>query len=83
MGGLIAQGRTLLTKWDTVYLDTFLFQFHEEQDENRPHPDGYWKLNQLCIAQRASSWNRKRKRQDGQGREYPEGQLGFEVHGGS
>jgi hypothetical protein len=31
---------------------TALFQFHEEQDENCPHPNGYWKLRRLCISQK-------------------------------
>jgi hypothetical protein len=40
----------------------FLFQFHEEQNEDRPHPNSNRKLNQLRVSQRTSSWNRKRKR---------------------
>jgi hypothetical protein len=60
----------------------FLFQFHEEQNEDRPYPNGYRKLNQLCVSQCTSSWNRKRKPQHSQSREYPEGQFGFGVHRG-
>ncbi len=63
-----------------VCLEPPLFQFHEEQDEDRPHPHGYRELNQLCVAQGISSWNQKRKPQHSQSREYPEDQFGFGVH---
>jgi hypothetical protein len=32
--------------------DRSLFQLHEEQDEDRPDPDGYWKLRRLCISEK-------------------------------
>jgi hypothetical protein len=45
-----------------LFRDNSLFQLHEEQDEDRPHPYRYWKLRCLCIAQeRTSSWKRKTK----------------------
>ena len=65
---------------DAVSLEPPLFQFHEEQDEDRPHPHGYRELNQLCVSQGISSWNQKRKPQHSQSREYPEDQFGFGVH---
>ena len=58
----------------------FLFRFHEEQNEDGPHANRYWKLNQNCISHRAPPWKRKRKSQHSQSREYPEGQSGFGVH---
>ena len=61
--------------------DGFLFQFHEEQHENRPHTHSGWKLRQYCLSHRTSSWKRKSAHQHGQGREYAEGQSGFRVHG--
>ncbi len=67
--------------WATEYLDDgSLFQFHEEQNEDRPHPNRYGKLNQLSVAQSTSSWNRKRKQQHSQASEYPEDHFGFRVH---
>ena len=58
-----------------------LFQFHEEQNEDCPHANGYRKLNQLCVSQGTSSWKGKCKSQHGQCCEYPESQFGFRVHG--
>src|SRR5208282_1255377 len=59
----------------------FLFQSHEQQDENRPYPNGHRKLHQLSVAQRISSGNQVRKPQHRQSREYPEGQSAPRVHG--
>ena len=50
-------------------------------NEDRPPqlPNSYRKLNRLCVSQRTSSWNRKRKHQHGQGRECLGANLVFEV----
>jgi hypothetical protein len=39
---------------DAVYRlsDGSLLQLHEEQDEDRPDPDSYWKLRRLCVSQK-------------------------------
>jgi hypothetical protein len=64
-----------------LFRDNSLFQLHEEQDEDRPHPYRYWKLRCLCIAQeRTSSWKRKTKQEHGHSREYPEDQFTFPGH---
>jgi hypothetical protein len=53
--------------------DGSLLQLHEEQDEDRPDPDSYWKLRRLCVSQKGpSSWNRKSKQEHSHSREYPE-----------
>jgi len=66
-------------RWPIV--SGFLLQFHEQQDENRPYPNGHRKQNQLSVSQRISSGNQIRKPQHSQSREYPEGQSALGVHG--
>lgn len=64
-----------------LFRDSSLFQFHEEQDEDRPHPNRCRKLGRLCISQkRTSSWKRKTKQEHGYSREYPENQFAFPGH---
>ena len=58
-----------------------LFQFHEEQNEDGPYPNGHWKLRQLRFSHGTSSWKDEAKPKHRQGCEYPESQFGFGVHG--
>jgi len=58
----------------------YLFQLHEEQHKDRPHPDGEWELNQLRIADRTSPWNGEGKREHSCSREDSEDNFCLEVH---
>jgi hypothetical protein len=50
-----------LAKRPTQNRDAYLFQFHEQQNEDRPHCKGYRKLNQLRVPYRTSSGKHKRQ----------------------
>jgi len=61
----------------------WLFQFHEEQDENRPDPDGHGKLHQRGVPQSTSSGQEICRHQHGESSEYPKKKSAFPVHVGS
>jgi hypothetical protein len=73
----IGSGFSNLETEESLHL---LFQFHEEQNEDRPYSNGHWKLRQLCVSHGIPSWKHKAKPKHRQSCEYSEGQFGFGVH---
>jgi len=57
-----------------------LFKLHEEQDEDHPHSNSYWKLRRQGVSQERTSGKRKCQQEHSHSREYPEDQFAFPVH---
>ena len=57
-----------------------LFQFHEEQHEDRPHSDGHWKLHQRGVPHRASARQEERRHHHGKSSEHSKNKPAFPVH---